>query len=170
MSAKLLVHPSSTPLSTKGTGVHPGNGSATGMELISGPKKSWTPLPLGPLVHSYAGCLSVHAVRPPCARTTSNRVFTRRYWCGKTGAQPFVGSRGRNAGLMPPPPFSMVKSVSTPSSSSTTAPIVPGQDPPELPTPGFPVNCGESARLYVMSYQKPVVVGEPPVTRAASPG
>jgi hypothetical protein len=29
---------------------------------------------------------------------------------------------------------------------------------------------GDSARLYVSSYQKPAVTGDPPVTNEASPG
>src|ERR1700728_2809894 len=86
------------------------------------------------------------------------------------GAQPLFGSRGRKVELIPPPPFSMVKSLSIPSSYSTTPPMVPGQFPPVLPTPGFPVSWGDTARLYVTSYQNPAVVGDPPVTRAESPG
>src|SRR6202451_998904 len=96
MSAKLLVHPSAGVESAKGAGAQPANcGSATGIELISGPQKSSTPWPLGPLVHSYDGCLSVHAVRPPAAFTTSKIVLTRRYSCGSTVAQFLRGSRRR---------------------------------------------------------------------------
>src|SRR5271170_4613642 len=86
------------------------------------------------------------------------------------GAQLLFGSRGRNAGLMLPPPSSLVKSASIPSSYSTTPPMVPGQFPPVLPTPGFPVNCGDVLRLYVTSYQKPAVMGLPPVTSEVNPG
>src|SRR5450755_1607282 len=86
------------------------------------------------------------------------------------GEQLLLGSRGRKAGLILPPPFSLVKSASIPSSYSTTPPIVPGQSPPALPTPGFPVNCGAVLRLNVTSYQKPAVMGLPPVTNAVNPG
>src|SRR5690349_13836585 len=86
------------------------------------------------------------------------------------GAQLACGLRGRKAGLMPPPPSSRVRSLSTPSSSSTTAPIVAGQLPPVEPMIALPVACGDTARFQVTSYQRPVVVGEPPVTRAARPG
>src|SRR5579871_5962718 len=104
MSSKLLVQPSSGAVSGNGTGEQPANcGTATGMELISGPQKSSTPLPLGPLVHSYEGCLSVHAVVPPAALTASNMVFTRRYSCGRMVLQPLLGSRTKNFGFKPPP-------------------------------------------------------------------
>src|SRR5258708_17083451 len=98
-------------------------------------------------------------------------VLTRRYWCGKTGLQLLLGSRGRNAGLIPPPPSSRVRSKSTPSEYSSAVPTVPGQRlaPPGIP---FSVVCagGESLRLKVTSYQIPVVPGEPPVISAARPG
>src|SRR5262244_3139516 len=170
MLLRSVVQPSSGAGAGAGTGVHPGNGSATGMELISGPKKSFTPWPLGPLVHSYEGCLSVHAVQPPWALTTSKMVFTRRYWWGKIGLQPLSGSRGRKSGLMPPPPLSCVRSKSTPSSNSTTAPPMLGHGPEAIPITVFATAGKESLRLKLTSYQKPVVVGEPPVTSAASPG
>src|SRR5579862_8679407 len=97
-------------------------------------------------------------------------VLTRRYWWGKTGAQPLLGSRGRKLGLIPPPPLSRVRSLSTPSSNSTMAPAPLGQGPAVIPMTGFEAAGGESLRLKVTSYQKPVVMGEPPVTRDASPG
>src|SRR5579872_2095870 len=97
-------------------------------------------------------------------------VLTRRYSCGNTGLQWFCGSRGRKFGLMLPPPLSWVRSVSIPSSSSTTVPMVPGQVPAVMPMIGFEVVMGESLRFQVTSYQKPVVIGEPPVTNAANPG
>ena len=50
------------------------------------------------------------------------------------------------------------------------APIVPGQAPPAVPMTELPCACGESARFQVTSYQRPVVVGEPPVTNDARPG
>src|SRR5215472_15412691 len=170
MLLRSVVHPSSGVGAGVFTGEQPGNcGRATGMELISGPKKSSTPLPLGPLVHSYEGCLSVQAVHPPLAFTTSKMVLTRRYWCGKIGWQ-VVLSRGRKSGLMPPPPLSWVKSISTPSSSSTTAPPVLGQGPLAIPMTAFGWAGNESFRLKVTSYQKPVVIGDPPVTSEARPG
>src|SRR5271154_2666040 len=86
------------------------------------------------------------------------------------GEQLLIGSRGRNAGLILPPPLSLVRSASIPSSYSTTPPMVPGQSPPVLPTPGFPVNCGEVLRLNVTPYQKPAVMGLPPVTSEVKPG
>src|SRR5262249_2429133 len=92
-----------------------------------------------------------------------------RYWCGITGLQPFLGSRTRKSGFKPPPPSRRVRSTSMASSSATFVPIVPGHEPPGLPSPSVFAG-GESARLYVSSYQKPGVTGEPPVTSAASPG
>src|SRR5215471_14808420 len=157
MLLRSFVHPSSGSGAGAFTGEQPGNcGRATGIELISGPKKSSTPLPLGPLVHSYDGCLSVHAVQPPLPLTTSKMVFTRRYWCGNIGAQPLFGSRGRNAGLTPPPPSSCVRSKSTPSSSSTTAPPVLGHGPDAIPITVFGAAGRESLRLKLTSYQKHV--------------
>src|SRR5271169_3977747 len=81
-----------------------------------------------------------------------------------------VALRGRNAGLMPPPPSSRFKSISTPSSYSTMPPAELGQGPPVVPMSGLEAACGAVARLKVTSYQRPAVVGEPPVTREASPG
>src|SRR5947209_7054934 len=83
--------------------------------------------------------------------------------------QPFFGSRTRNCGLRPPPPSSLVRSKSTASSQATFVPIVPGQAPPGFPRPSV-IAGGDKARLYVSSYQRPVVTGEPPVTSEASPG
>src|SRR5215472_15934076 len=67
--------------------------------LISGVKKSWTPLPDGPFSTSYAGCLSDHAVRSPCCLATSKTVFTFRYWLGRIGWQ-VAALTGRAAGLI----------------------------------------------------------------------
>src|SRR5215470_9693063 len=67
--------------------------------LISGVKKSWTPVPDGPASTSYAGCLSDQAVRRPCCLATSKIVFTWRYWLGRIGLQ-VPALTGRAAGLM----------------------------------------------------------------------
>src|SRR5262249_11728596 len=83
--------------------------------------------------------------------------------------QPCLGSRTRKSGLRPPPPSSRVRSISMASSRATLVPTVPGQVPPGLPRPSV-LAGGESARLYVSSYQNPAVTGEPPVTSAARPG
>src|SRR5689334_4475963 len=83
--------------------------------------------------------------------------------------QPLRGSRTRKSGFRPPPPSSRVRSISMASSRATLVPTVAGQLPPGFPKPSV-LAGGESARLYVSSYHKPVVTGEPPVTSAARPG
>src|ERR1700730_5447666 len=83
--------------------------------------------------------------------------------------QPFFGSRTRNCGLSPPPPSSLVRSMSTASSQATFVPILPGQAPPGLPRPSV-IAGGDNARLYVSSYHRPDVTGEQPVTSEARPG
>ena len=50
--------------------------------LISGVKKSSTPLPDGPSNIWYAGCLSDQAVRSPASCATLKIVLTFRYWFG----------------------------------------------------------------------------------------
>src|SRR5579872_7087438 len=85
-------------------------------------------------------------------------VLTRRYWWGKTGAQPLLGSRGRKLGLMLPPPLIWVRSVSTDSSNSTMVPMAQGHAPAGAPRMGLVSAGGESLRLKVTSYQKPVVI------------
>src|SRR5246127_5931340 len=50
--------------------------------VISGVKRSSTPLPDGPLTMSYAGCLSAQAVRPCSDLTTSKMVLLRIASCG----------------------------------------------------------------------------------------
>src|SRR5215472_13130995 len=100
-------------------------------------------------------------------------VFTRKYWCGKTGAQPRCGSRGRKFGSRPPPPSSWVRSRSANSSYSTTVPPVEGQDPAvQAPPPSVVLftRGGDSLRLKLTSYQSPAVMGEPPVTSEERPG
>src|ERR1700733_9849401 len=98
-------------------------------------------------------------------------VFTRRYSCGNTGLQPLLGSRGRKCGLIPPPPLSLVRSMSIDSSYAIGVPTTFGHRfcPPVIGREVV-VAGGESARLEVTSYQSPAVIGEPPVTSAASPG
>src|ERR1700722_403088 len=99
-------------------------------------------------------------------------VFTRRYWCGKMGAQLLFGSRGRFFGLIPPSPSRNVRSKSSDSSKATGVPITFGHrsGPPGIGTVRGVSAGGDTGRWWVTSYQKPVVVGEPRVTRAASPG
>src|SRR5215469_7176933 len=66
--------------------------------LISGVKKSSTPLPDGPSNIWYAGCLSDQAVRSPWLCATLKIVLTSRYWLGVIGLH-VAGSTTIAAGL-----------------------------------------------------------------------
>src|SRR6516165_2853261 len=98
---------------------------------------------------AYAGCLSDHAVYPPFCWITLKMLLARTNCQGQTGLQLFAGSRislWESIDAIPPsvsdapgaPPFTLVWSMSMPSSYSVVVPVgaAPGvHGPAKRPLP-----------------------------------